>query len=305
MEQKISDNVKKGRYSLKLSSVSFDAYINKDGKWTDYLLSDKIIFSHRVNDYSSQELPERLHAHPYYELSIPITDRGIEYISDDRALLVHRGMVILSKPMQFHMFRLSEPLRYDRFVIYFRDLNGFFPDKRTLDLLSMGNRTCAVFKLPEHTLLSYMGAIERALSNATSPYSSAKAILSVFELLLALSEQNAVNESNSYTHPSTFISEIKKYIDENFLSIHSVEDLTKHFFYSREYISRSFKQYYNTPIYEYILGRKMLNCEMLLKQGASVEDSARESGFFNMSSFIKLFRKLYGCTPSQYKKKQR
>ena len=300
MKEKISDNIKKEMYSQKLPSVSFDAYI-KSGKWTDYLLSDKIIFSHRSN--TCRKLADKLHAHDFYELFILGMGEELEYISDEGKVLLRRGMAILTKPNQFHALRLTTPGNYDRYIIYFRNLDGLFPDKRIFDLISMGNQSCAVFELPEHTMLSYMEAIERALSNTASPYSCAKAILGIFELLLALSEQNVVSESTSHLFPFAFISEIKKYIDENFLSIHSVEDLTEQFFYSREYISRSFKQYYNTPIYEYILGRKMLNCEMLLKQGASVETAAHASGFHNMSSFFKLFRKMNGCTPSEYRQK--
>ena len=68
MKEKISDNIKKEKYSQKLPSVPFDAYINKSGKWTDYLLSDKIIFSHRSN--TCRKSADKLHAHDFYELCI-------------------------------------------------------------------------------------------------------------------------------------------------------------------------------------------------------------------------------------------
>jgi AraC-like DNA-binding protein len=45
----------------------------------------------------------------------------------------------------------------------------------------------------------------------------------------------------------------------------------------------------NTPIYEYILRRRMLHCTMLLRQGMRVEDAAHSAGFVNMASFTKLF----------------
>jgi AraC-like DNA-binding protein len=90
-------------------------------------------------------------------------------------------------------------------------------------------------------------------------------------------------------------------VDANFLHLRSVNDVADHFFYSREYISRSFQKYFNTPLYDYILNRKMMHCCTLLQQGELVESAARKAGFHNLSSFVKVFRKRYGCNPSEYK----
>jgi AraC-like DNA-binding protein len=38
-----------------------------------------------------------------------------------------------------------------------------------------------------------------------------------------------------------------------------------------------------------------------LQQGELVESAARKAGFHNLSSFVKVFRKRYGCNPSEYK----
>ena len=118
---------------------------------------------------------------------------------------------------------------------------------------------------------------------------------------MLLSDRKTLVIGNVQMSAPHFIRDIKEYIDENYLLIDSAEALSRQFYYSREYISRSFSKYYNTPIYEYILERKMQHSALLLKQGTSVEASAHNSGFGNMSSFIKLFRKYYGCTPSEYR----
>ena len=305
MQKKICDNQNRKGYVKKENGTFSEAYVNQRGGWTDYLVSDKVIFSHRINDRSMDDLLEKLHYHDYYEISAIFGGEGVEYISERETVSLHRGTVILTKPMRFHMFRLSTPTHYDRYVLYFKDIEGIFPDSAIMDFTKNGDASCAIFELPEQPILSYFQSAENALATADSPYASAKAYLNICNIFLLLSDHKAPIKEKVPMFAPNFISRIKEYIDENFLSIHSVKTLSSNFFYSREYVSRTFRKYYNTPIYEYISNRKMQYAALLLKQGASVEDSARESGFFNMSSFIKLFQKLYGCTPSQYKEKQR
>ncbi len=303
MREKIRDNLEKGRYAQRISGLSSEAYFNQEGGWRDYLLSEKILFSHRENDYSPDALPEKLHVHDYYELTIIVGGEGVAYIADGQSISIHGGMAILTKPMHFHMFRLTAPVYYDRYVLYFKNIEGLFPDSAIMDFVKMGNDACAVFELSEYPLLSYVRAAENALSDRELSYSSVKAYLNICDMFLLLSDHKAVAEGHVAVSVPHFMNEIKEYIDENYLLIHSVEELSERFFYSREYISRSFRRYYNTPIYEYILDRKMLHCTALLRQGASVEAAAHGSGFGNMSSFIKLFRKMNRCTPSEYKAK--
>jgi len=42
---------------------------------------------------------------------------------------------------------------------------------------------------------------------------------------------------------------------------------------------------------------------MLLRNGESVTDAARECGFPDYSNYIQLFRKHFGMTPGKYKKR--
>ena len=303
MRQKIQKNIEEKQYTKQACGPSLDVYINHEQGWLDYLISENIIFSHRKNDYISGELPERLHFHDYYELTLIANKENIEYISDEKNVFVHSGMGVLTKPMKFHMFRLPFPICYDRYVIYFKDPNTLFPQSSFTDFTRLNQEACSVFALTGDKLLTISQKIEVALTDPTSPHAAAKAYLEIGRLFLSLSESPSM-QTNSIALPiPNFVTSIKDYIDENFLSLHNVQSVTQHFFYSREHISRCFKQYYNTPIYEYILEKKLLHFKHLLLKGEGIEAAARICGFSNMSSFVKLFRKKNGCTPSEYRQK--
>lgn len=296
MKQKIHNNLNKGKYLKKISDIG---YLSIDG-WTDYLISEKIIFSHRTNDYRSGELPEKLHAHDYFELTLIPKGQSVEYISDGQSMGLKNGIAILTQPMKIHMFRLKKPFLYDRFVIYFKDIANIFPDNKIMDFVRIKNDSSSVFELNEK-MIALVKLAEQELRNADSPYFATRAYLNICSFFVELSDCKLIPLANNYT--PHFIIEIKEYIDKNYLTIHSVTEVAQKFFFSREYISRSFRQYYNTPIYEYILKRKMIYCCILLQQGEHIENAAHRAGFYNIPSFFKLFRKFNGCTPSEYKAK--
>jgi len=171
-----------------------------------------------------------------------------------------------------------------------------------LGFLSGGTDAAASFCFDDPAnVLAPVRHMEQALSDRNAPFAALRALLQLVELFIILSESTPVSSGMNTSPAPVFISEIKQYIDEAFPQIHSVNDLADRFFYSREYITRIFRQYYNTPLYEYILRRKLLYSCTLLRQGFTVESAASQAGFRNMSSFIKVFRKFHGCTPSEYK----
>ena len=304
MRQHIQTNIARGRYAGQPVVRSAEAYVNKTGGWTDYLLGEEFIFSHRINDYTPDDFPEDLHAHDYYELTVCAGGDAMQYVADRRYLSLRPGAVVLTRPMAVHMFRPLAPVHHDRYVLYFKPTLRLFPQKELLDFLSAGDETGAVFGFAEDdTALSYLRAAEQALEDRDSPYAAAAAILQIAGLFLVLSSHKTEAEYQLPASAPDFIHAIKQYVDEEFIRIHTVGELSEHFFYSREHITRSFRQYYNTSLYEYILQRKVLHCCTLLRQGANVETAAAQAGFRNYSSFVKVFRKFAGCTPSAYKER--
>jgi AraC-like DNA-binding protein len=170
-----------------------------------------------------------------------------------------------------------------------------------MDFVNKGNSSCAIFNLSEKQCDKLLLDLENALLKEKN-YNNSKAYLVICNLFLTLLSLENDKETNSAV--PHFINEIKEYVDKNYTTIRTVEELTKHFFYSREYISRSFRKYYNTPLYDYILERKISYCASLLLKGETVENASKNAGFNNLSSFIKIFKKYYNLTPSEYKKKK-
>ena len=99
------------------------------------------------------------------------------------------------------------------------------------------------------------------------------------------------------------VQSIRSYVDKNCGQIASVTQIATHHYYSREYVSRLFKKYYNIPLSRYLTDRKLDLACSLLEQGKSISFAFDSSGFHSMSAFLQAFRQRTGLTPSQYRSK--
>lgn len=299
MKQKIQENIRLGRYAERTLPFS---YRNAAEGWWDHLLSGRVLFSHRTSDYAEGALGERLHAHDFYELMVASSVSGVEYVRDGAYIPLRAGLAVLTKPHSFHAVRAVGEVHYDRYILYFKDPTLLFPSADLADFTRRGDASGALFSSVGQGLLPLVEAIDAALCAPSAPYAEAEALLAVCRLFLTLSAHTTAEGDVATLPVPHYIHEIKEYIDTHFLQIRSVEELAARHFYSREHISRTFRQYYNTPIYDYVLNRRLAHCASLLAHGERVETAARLSGFSNLASFIKQFRKMYGTTPSEYRR---
>ena len=116
-----------------------------------------------------------------------------------------------------------------------------------------------------------------------------------------LNQSNFIPKDSCTPLPEN-LSEIRSYIDAHFQQISSVKEVAAHFFYSREYVSRVFKQHYNINLSEYLVNQKINHAKRLLEQGNSVSFSCNEAGFKSTSAFINAFRMRTNMTPAEYKR---
>ncbi len=93
----------------------------------------------------------------------------------------------------------------------------------------------------------------------------------------------------------------------DYINIHCSEDLNLDEIadlsgFSKYHFSRLFKQFTNVSFYKYVNQKRIAKAElMLLNPQNSVTDVAISCGFSSPSSFIRMFKIIKGCTPSEFK----
>ncbi len=103
--------------------------------------------------------------------------------------------------------------------------------------------------------------------------------------------------------PKEVVEECTAYILQNLNNeTLSVNELAAHFYLNPIYLNRIFKKEKNISISQFIIQEKMSLAASLLKNPASSAVAvANQVGYPNYSYFSTIFKKYYGCTPSQYR----
>jgi two-component system response regulator YesN len=97
------------------------------------------------------------------------------------------------------------------------------------------------------------------------------------------------------------VEDIKKYIEENFNTIESVDQIAKTFYFSARYANHIFKQNTGKTIFDFLISSRVEAAQtLLLEPNAKVYDVSEKVGYLNNSYFCSLFKQNTGLTPKQY-----
>ena len=103
---------------------------------------------------------------------------------------------------------------------------------------------------------------------------------------------------------SVIIKNALAFIDVNYASEVSLEDVANHVYVNSSYLSRLFKKETNLNFIEYLKKIRMERAkEMLKKRGSKLEDVCYAVGYKSEKYFIKLFSQYTGMTIKEYRKK--
>ncbi|MDQ0877787.1 two-component system response regulator YesN [Paenibacillus sp. V4I3] len=111
----------------------------------------------------------------------------------------------------------------------------------------------------------------------------------------------SVNESKSYR---ALIEEIKKYIENNYANPDlSLKHLSDQFQISGKYASYLFKEEFNTKFVDFLVHLRMNRAESLLENtNDTIQDIAMNVGYANAITFGRVFKKVVGVTPGDFRK---
>jgi two-component system, response regulator YesN len=94
----------------------------------------------------------------------------------------------------------------------------------------------------------------------------------------------------------------QRLVKRNYNKPFSLQDISEEVFLSYKYLSRLFKEKTGKNFNEYRLGLKMASAKQFLKErNFTVSQIAYKVGYHNPDSFMKMFKRSTGFTPSQYR----
>ena len=273
--------------------------------WTNHVVGDGLLYSYRDTAYDRNTYPSDLHYHDYYELVI-FEEGDIRYICDCGVCYPQYGDIILIPPGKFHMSAINcEKTNYKRHVFYLYPsafdyighsaLTAFLPRKDDEYIFSLNSLES------KEKLMEALGRLKDLLGISPSPLEDALKLSYIISVFYLLNQKEYQVKKRMSSLPENILS-LQHYIDRNFAEISSVSQIAEHFFYSREYVSRLFKRYFDTTISDYIMKRRISESQQLITNGVPLIDVAYQVGFGSFSAFIRAFRSVTNMTPSEYRK---
>ena len=148
-----------------------------------------------------------------------------------------------------------------------------------------------VMDYPYNTFFDLCNA--EAYSNMREEFVTSK----IFELLSNLFREE--------THKTDYVGQAENYIKANCVRPISAEEVASTVGLSLRYLSRLFKQSTGSGVQDYIITTRINQAKKFLKEGYTVQEASRQSGYQDVFNFSKAFKKKTGLSPSAYQKSQR
>lgn len=123
----------------------------------------------------------------------------------------------------------------------------------------------------------------------------------LLKLVLLMAEEHLFSLSHAKS-TSSLQKELLSYIQQNYCFRISLRDLSRHFHMSEKYISRYFREHFQLTLSQYITYLRLSHAKHLLETTSlSITETALQSGFPNVSYFIRTFKNTFHVPPLQYR----
>lgn len=99
------------------------------------------------------------------------------------------------------------------------------------------------------------------------------------------------------------LQEIKAYLETTYTEKITLDDLASRFYINKYYLTRIFKEQYGSTITNYILELRITRAKQLLRfSEMPIEEVGNAVGINDANYFARIFRKIEGTTPHNYRK---
>lgn len=265
---------------------------------------NEVYFAHRFFDQEAYQ------AHPHFhdmnEVVLPMIADGNFLINQDLYQL-QPGIVMLIAAGSIHRSTRRAGNKIESYVLYYPSsiLEEFSTPKSDLFACYADYNGYAL--LPEGARRHFTEMFKKCLPDSSGNEdfgADIKRNMIFVELMLDMRPYlNGGKEIRKATgKQNRMVSEVLLYIAEHISSKLTLDTLSERFYISKFNLCHIFKEVTGFTVIEYINNLRVQRAMTLIRDGASMYDVRKNTGFNNQSHFIKTFTKIAGSTPGAYAK---
>lgn len=226
------------------------------------------------------------------EVSFPTTN-GLFCATDGKREKLQKYEIYLSFKGEHHEVYSRSGCRFQTLAV-----NCKTPESKAL-LADLRQRFLSNRKRYSPELTTFFTAVVAEFLSEEQPLFLQKldSLITLIFVNIARTQTSSDVEFSLKTTPS----DILRYIDEHFLELYSLDELSVRFGYTYGHLCKIFKkEYLMTPV-SYLISKKMDYALLLLSQGKTLTEIAEITGYSTSYNLSRAFKKYFGSPPAVFK----
>lgn len=241
------------------------------------------------------------HYHNSYEIYF-LSEGGRKMLIADRIYELSAGNIILIKPNVFHRSmadgchtRLNIEFTYDF-------MRKYFTKETTDKLLSCFDKEILYLDINEQMHFKKLFDLTKKEYDADKLY-----YITFMQMLKLLydtyNHESMVDIKNELSKSAKKVNPIIEYINQNYATIESIEEIADACYINKSYMCRLFKKETDMTVVEYINHIRIHSaCQMLTVSDKPLTEIALSCGFSSPAYFSSMFKSITKYTPSEFRK---
>lgn len=254
-----------------------------------------------------EDYPAHWHTNP--EIIMP-TENIYTVECYNQIITLREGDIILICPGCIHTLYAQEK---GRRIIFQADINPLRFMKEIETLVTIISPLIVITPEDFPSIYNKVKSLLLEIENeylSSSSFSEVSIYSKTLEIITLIGRSRAAAgmETPSPDAPRKQEEYIEKFIEIcNYISAHCSDELNLEAVasmsgFSKFYFSRLFKQFTNVSFYKYVNQKRIEKAaEMLTEPNISITNAALSCGFESLSSFIRMFKIVKGCTPTEFR----
>ncbi|MFC4598777.1 helix-turn-helix transcriptional regulator [Cohnella hongkongensis] len=253
-----------------------------------------------------------MHLHPEFEIYYMFNGERYYFI-ENKTYHIRKGSLVLVDSMHIHKTSVLGKNFHDRFLI---ELNAepfstFFQNISGMSLADFFFKYSCVLDLDEQAQIWIERRFNDIMEEAEKKHDnySILIMMKITEILLYVRRSHSerlippsLSMSDKPKHK--MINEIATFITHGEARVRTLDEVCNHFFISKSYLCRVFKEVTGFTVQDYINIHSVKKAQQLLEQSdMSIAQIGERLGYNSVTYFERVFKKYTETTPLKYRKK--
>lgn len=232
------------------------------------------------------------------------------YFLKDRTYHIKKGDMILIAKNEIHKSSHVKTHKHKRVLVQFKPgyLDEIIQSHKEIDLLSCFSSEQKVLRLDFKEQQFVEEFFNKMLYEQTNKQKGWELYnkLTLSEMLLYINRIVMKQTNSEFDHPNSLhekVSEIAKYLNENFAEDINLQKVSEYFYISPNYLCRIFREVTGFTLIEYLNQIRIKQAQFLLRNdNKNISQVFEACGFGTMTHFERIFKRITGYSPLKYRK---